>query len=239
MLCRRYPALVALLASAIAWGCSATPLPEPPAEALDFARIHGPEVSPATNVIEIVGEPGAGPPGRVLRVTNLDRTDPPVDTPIADDGSFALSVAGGMWDELRFHTRYGRDRDEPVDLVWATGTPIPAARIPCVQPVPLQQRDFGFAPAGGAPVSGTVTLHNDCPTSVEVTGAGLRHTGSAFTIGTTEIEPPQGMAPGEEARLSIDFAPTAVGDAEAILLLQLRLDDEEARYPVTLYGDGE
>lgn len=231
--------LAAALAGPLACGCTATPLPEPPAETLDFGRIHGPEASPTTTVIGIVGEPGAGPPGHTLRVTNLDGTDPPVDTVIADDGSFEISVPGDQVDELRFHTRLGRDRAVPVDVSWGSQTVLPAARIACAALEPLQQQDFGFVDTGAAPASRSFVLRNECPTSLEVTVVASRTTGSPFSLGAPEVVLPLGIAPNDTATWTVDFAPSDVGDAEEILFFHVTVGDEQARYPITLYGDGE
>lgn len=229
----------AALAGVIACGCTATPLPEPPAETLDFGRIHGPEVSPTTTTIGIIGEPGAGPPGHVLRVTNLDRTDAPVDATIAEDGSFELALPGQQGDELRFHTRLGRDRALPVDVSWGSASILPAARIECVALEPLQQQDFGFAATSVPAVSQTLVLRNECPTSVEVTAVDFRRPSADFALGTPAVVLPLGIAPDDEAGWSIEFAPTGVGDAEEILFIHLTVAEAQARYPITLYGDGE
>ena len=102
--------VAAALACPLACGCTATPLPEPPAETINFDRIAWPAIHPETNIIDINGQPGAGPAGYTLRVTNLEDQEPFVDAEIADDGSFSVSLPGFMLDELRFHPRLGRDR---------------------------------------------------------------------------------------------------------------------------------
>jgi hypothetical protein len=235
----RHLGLAAALAGALACGCTATPLPEPPAETLNIDRIHAPEYSPATTIIEIVGDPGAGPPGHTLRVTNLDNDNPPVDVVIAGDGSFAVSLSGDLVDELRFQTRSGRDRAQPIDMIWGSRTVMPAARIECVQPEPLQQQDFELVTVGGSAASRTIVVRNDCPDSVEVTAAGLRSVDSAFALGNPEILLPLSIDPAAEATWTIDFAPAEMGDAEEIFFLQLSTGGEQERYPITLYGDGE
>ena len=236
----RLPSLrIVVAAVSLLWaGCSATPVPEPPAATLDFGRIHGPDVMPATTVIEIIGDPGAGPPGHVLRVTNLDDVQAPVDAVIAADGSFSLSIAGDQSDELRFHTRVGRTRDLPVDLVWSPAHVVAPNRIDCVDLVPLQQQDFGLSDVGGAPVTRTVALHSSCPDPVRVDAARLRRDGSPFAIATGAPALPANVASGADLGWTLDLSAAQVGDTEEIIFLEITHGEAAARYPVTLFGDG-
>lgn len=229
---------VALLASLLGSACLATPVPEPPADALDFGLIHSPEVSPATNVIAITGEPGAGPAGHMLRVTNLDGDGAPVDVAIGADGSFSLEIAGGQGDELRFHTRFGRTRAEPSDIVWSAAEVADPERVACLTLVPLQQQDFGFAALGAAPTVQTLSLHNGCDASVTVTGARLRRTGSDFALGSSAPTLPADVAPGDGLSWPLELVATSVGDREEIFFLELTYEGSPVRYPITLYGDG-
>jgi hypothetical protein len=207
---------------------------------LQFDRIHGPEVYPTTTIIEIIGDPGAGPPGHVLRVTNLDSDGPAVETTIAEDGSFQLQLSGdGGADELRFQTRLGRERDEPFDVDWSTLTVLPPERIPCVELEPLQQQDFGFVRVGAAPGTETIVVRNACSSDVELTAAGMRTPGSRYSIRADSVVVPTTVLPSGEESWFIEFSPTAVGPAEQIFFIELTVDGEPARYPITLYGDGE
>jgi hypothetical protein len=226
------------LGAALACGCTATPLPEPPAATIDFSRVESPEVSPASNMITLTGDPGAGPPGKMLRVTNLDTEDPPVDVVIAGDGSFQISLPGSALDELRFHTRVGRERDLPADYV-VGGGPVPdPARIGCVLLAPLQQQDFGFVSSGGAPAVHTLTLRNECAESLSVTAAALRRASTVFAFGAGAPTLPLDLAPGDNLAWPLEFSPSSAGDAEEIFLVELTYQGEPARYPITLYGDG-
>jgi hypothetical protein len=225
-------------ASLLGAGCTATPIPEPPADALDFNLIHGPEVSPTTNMVQIIGEPGAGPGGQVLRVTNLDDVQAPIDVDIAADGSFSLQIAAGQNDELRFHTRDGRNRAAPVDIIWSRAELVTPERIACLVLVPLQQQDFGFVDVGAAPAVHTFSLQNDCQQTVQVTAARLRRTVSDYAVGAGAPPLPSDVAPGEGLSWDLELVPTDTGDTEEIFLLELSHDGSVVRYPITLFGDG-
>jgi hypothetical protein len=230
--------LCATLAVVLGCGCTATPLPEPPAATVDFSRIHSPEISPTTTSIGLVGDPGAGPPGKTLRVTNLDTQDPPVDVVIAADGSFEISLPGEALDELRFHTRAGRERDLPADFVPGVG-PVPdPARVDCLLLLPLLQQDFGFVASAGTAAVHTVTLRNECAVSVSVTAARLRRASAAFAIGAGAPSLPLELAPGQNLSWTLELVPVSPGDVEEIFFVELTAQGEPARYPVTLYGDG-
>jgi hypothetical protein len=238
----RKPSFVAVLALVAAaalglGGCTATPVPEPPAAtSLDFGRIHGPEVAPTTNVIGIVGEPGAGPPGHTLRVTNLDLAEAPVDVLIGPDGSFALEIVGGQGDELRFHTRQGRVRAAPVDIVWSEAQIVAPERVDCLELVPLQQQDFDVVGVG-VPAERTISLDNGCGEAVTVTGARLRRLGSPFAIGPDAPLLPAELAPDEALGWTLGLAAAEPGDVEEIWFLELVVDGDAVRYPITLFGD--
>jgi hypothetical protein len=235
-----FVAAIALVAASCLFGasCMATPVPEPPAATLDFGRIHSPEVAPTTNVIGIVGEPGAGPAGHTLRVTNLDEQGAPVDVVIAGDGSFELEIAGDQADELRFHTRLGRARGIPVDIVWAEALIAEPARVDCLELVPLQQQDFDFVDVGAPAAVRTVELRNDCGETVPITAARLRRSASAFAIGADAPMLPAELAPGAALSWTLELAPAAAGDVEEIFFLELEYDASSVRYPITLFGDG-
>ena len=226
------------LGAMLGCGCTATPLPEPPAAAIDFSRVTTPEVSPATNVITLTGEPGAGPPGKALRVTNLDTDDPAVEVVIAADGSFQISLPGSALDELRFHTRAGRERDLPADYVVGVGPIADPERIDCVLLTPLQQQDFGFVSIGGAPAVHTITLRNECAGSLSVTAAAPRRASTVFALGAGAPVLPLDLTPGENLSWTLEFSPSSVGDAEEIFFVEVAAEGEPARYPLTLYGDG-
>jgi hypothetical protein len=228
----------AALGVLLSCGCTATPLPEPPAATVDFSRIHSPEISPTTTRIDLVGDPGAGPPGKMLRVTNLDTGDPPVDVVIAGDGSFEISLPGEALDELRFHTRAGRERDLPADFVPGVG-PVPdPARIDCILLAPLQQQDFGFVSSGGTPAVHTITLRNECAAAVSVTAAYLRRASTAFAVGAGAPTLPLELGPAQNLSWTLELSPASPGDVEEIFFVELTAQGEAARYPITLYGDG-
>ena len=118
--------LVSALA-AVAFGCVATPLPQPPIEyALDITRMG---ISPSTSVITLRGDAGAFTPGGVdIRVTPLP--DPnqaflpsPGIVTVAADGSFSVTVAGSPSGTFTFEALEA-DRDVFVDAVKGESSPL-------------------------------------------------------------------------------------------------------------------
>lgn len=225
------------LAGVFLWGCTATPMPEPPAEQLDFGKIHGPTVYPATTIVTVVGDPGSGPPGHTLRLTNLDESQAPSDVVIAADGSFEVSVSGGMEDELRFHLRDRQIRDEPVDAIWGDAGLEASARIDCVELTPPLQLGYGTVELGGDPVTQAVEVRNGCSEALQITDVRFR-SGGPFTLEPTAPIPPVDIAPDETQSWSVIFTPGQLGDAEQILFLEIDVAADSARFPITLYGYG-
>jgi hypothetical protein len=212
-------------------------MPEPPAEQLDFAKIGGPEVQPAMNVITAIGQPGAGPPGHVLRVTNLDDVQAPSDVVIADDGSFEISVPGENGDELRFHTRDGRERDEPIDVIWNYGFTL-SERIDCVTLTPPLQRDYGLVEVGGTPVINTVVLRNECAETVQVTAVRFRTAAGDYSFEASNPVPPVDVVPDDTRAWYVVFSPAQIGDSESIVFVEVTTPEGADRYPITVFGDG-
>src|SRR5262245_14243807 len=92
---------------AVTAACTATPIPQPPPENLDVGKIRFPATSPTTNAVQFFGDPGAAPPNSIIRVTNLETTDPPSAIEVQDDGSFNATISADVDDELRFQVRLG------------------------------------------------------------------------------------------------------------------------------------
>jgi hypothetical protein len=211
----------------------ATPVPQPPPENLDVGKIVIPEAQPATTGVDIYGSPGAAPPNSLIRVTNLETTDPPSIILVNDDGSFHAGLSAELEDELRFQVRIGDDRKPPIDLVFLGGGFAFGERIDCFR-VALET-GFGTIPAG-VESSTTVVLDNQCAVDAEVDSMFLRTKDPTFGV---TAEPPAIVAAGTSELVDVTFAPGGAGEVEEVLLIGVTIDGQAVRYPVTLFGAGE
>jgi hypothetical protein len=225
------PLFAAALALLLA-GCSSTPVPQPPPGDLDLAKVVVPDEQPATTGgLIIQGEPGAAPPGSVLRITNLDSADPPWSVPIDDDGSFSATIAADFVDELRFQIRIGEERLPPKDVVIAGGGFAEVPRIGCF---PIDKElDLGTGPVG-TELSNALTLQHGCSTDAAFELVFLRTNDPAFGIDV----PPTTLAPDVALDYGVTLTPEA-GEQEEILFLNITAEGQSARYPVTLFGTGQ
>ncbi len=223
-------ASIVLIGALGATGCTATPIPQPPPENLDVGKIAFPEVSPATDVVEFSGSPGAAPPNSMLRITNLETMDPPWLVQVADDGSFEASIIAGEGDELRFQVRDGADRKVPIDLVLSAAGFQPPERIDCFTVEP----ELVFASTATS-VTGTLGFANDCTEGAQVTVLAFRTADASFTLNEPLMPIPEGGASGT----MLTFMPTTPGEHEEVLLVSVNVGGVTARYPATLFGIGQ
>lgn len=233
----RHPRTWLALAATVLLSCSATPVPEPPSPggpAVDFGAVDRAEVFPASNTIDVATNAGASPPGARLRVTNLDGTDPPVETIVDDDGSFAVSVAGEEGDELRFRAELEGFTFTPVDVVWENGTFTPSTRISCVTLDPQFEIDFETIQTAGSG-SSSIEVRNDCGEDLGVSQVRTRLSAAEITLGSL----PSPINNTLSGRLDVEFRPTGTGRTEDTVFIELTTSSESARYPITVIGRAE
>lgn len=217
------------LCAAVA-SCVSTPIPQPPPDSLDIGKIVLPDTWPTTTALSFSGRPGAAPPNSRLRVTNLDTDVPPVEVDVAGDGSFQVTISFSLEDELRLQVRTVEERQPPIDVVLGDIGFEPAPRVDCFT-APLEV-DLGAVSAGGT-ADAAIVLDNDCADDAQIDAAFFRTDDPSFVfVGA----PPSSVPAGAEADLDTRFAPTAAGDAEEIVLVELVVDGSAVRYPVTLFG---
>jgi hypothetical protein len=232
-----WPAGVWLLASACGPGV-ATPMPEPPtATVFDLGEVNKQEVTPVHQPENndhhvIVGASGAVPAGAVVRVTNLDSMLPVSADSATDQGSFQVVVVVLDGQELRFEWVLGERRSAPADAIFVRPDPasrvfqlMPSPRFECLRLEPGVALDF---PADGP---ATLSVHNDCASPVTLENPRSRLTLPDFALPDTL---PLEVAPGASAELVTDFTRAAAGLREDVLLLDVTLDAETLRYPITL-----
>jgi hypothetical protein len=208
---------------------TATPLPEPPA--LDGSRIRRPDITTAfVGTVWIAGDAKSASAGATLRVTNLDSTDDPVTTTVASDGSFTIEVVAETGDEVRIDavTRHGRS--EPVDLI-VDDELTPSPRHDCVRLVPKFSVEF----LEGSRAE-ELTVHNLCDLEIALADPRARLGLEEFTL---ESELPLTIPAGESAALEYGFAAGSPGESEDVFFIDIEVDGELIRYPLTLYAPEE
>ncbi len=223
-------ACAALLLAASVVGCGprdATPMPEPPS--LDFGKVNQPgtvEVVSASTVVRISGEPEAAPPDSLLRVTNLDTSDPVAVVQVRSDGGFEvdLEVMGGQ--ELRFQVIDDALRGAPQDAIFRDVPTIhfePSPRHDCLTLDPGFDVDATSGSAG-------VTLENGCSEPIDLASPRYRLGLAGFGLPSSV---PLALAPGDQATLSVDVS--AAPPSEDVLFVDATLGGTTLRYPVTVY----
>ena len=219
--------LLAATACGSKW--TATPLPEPPA--VDGSRIHRPDLATAfAGSISVEGDSRSASAGATLRVTNLDSTDDPVTTTVASDGSFVLEVLAEEGDEIRIDAVTREGRSEPVDLL-VDDELMPSPRHDCVRLVP----EFSVEFRDGSRTE-ELMVHNLCDLEVALANPRTRLGLAAFTL---ESDLPLTIPAGESAALEFGFAEASPGAREDVFFIDIEVDDELFRYPVTLYAPEE
>lgn len=224
-------AVVSGLLAATACGSewTATPLPEPPA--LDGSRIRRPDITTAfAGSIWIEGDARSASAGATLRVTNLDSTDAPETTTVASDGSFSLEVLAEPGDEVRIDAVNRHGRSEPIDLI-VDDDLIPSPRHDCIRLAP--EFSLEFREGSG---SEKLTVYNLCDLEVALTDPRARLALENFTL---ESELPLTLPAGESAALEFEFAESSPDAREDVFFIDIEVDAELIRYPVTLYAPEE
>lgn len=194
-------------------GCTATPLPDPPAlEEVDL----DPMGTSTGDEVRIAGGPGAADPELTVHAVNLDSTDPPVTATAGPSGAFELVVSGNVGDVVRMQTVEddGR-RSTPVDVQVTDGPAMAVA--PLLGECLRMDRDVD---AGAVEVSATETqaieIVNDCDEEVVFGGASFRAPVDGLTLVSG---PPATLAAGSRAGLAVEVAPAGAGPLEEVLLL--------------------
>jgi hypothetical protein len=231
---------LALLAGAmLGWSCPlvATPVPEPPDLDPPNTDLFLVQTVPSLvdTIVELNGEPGAAEPGATLRIVDLDSTQPPVDTLVGPDGSFAVTVntTGGRELRVQLRTADGQ-RSPPVDLrvppAMEPVRPEVVTREPCLTVTPALELDFGNVDSGQATRS--ITLENNCGAELLLDTLELRVSTPAFVLGNA---PPLTIVDGERISLEVTFEPQSEGLTEEVLLIGASAPIQE-RWPITLVG---
>lgn len=219
-------------------GCTATPLPEPPAFGPDLSRIapvdRGQARPASEGLFSIVfhGQTGSADPGSTVRVTNLDALTPTVATSVAEDGSFAISLEVRAGDELRFESVRDGTRSPPSDARVREDYGLETApRFDCIRLQSGSTIDFGTTPVA-ATTERSWVFRNAC-------GSEIRVADPRWRLGTSGFDTAFRAAPvqaGDEFELPLTFTPTQAGGAEDVFFVEIEVAGERIRYPITAFG---
>ncbi len=192
-------------------GCAVTDTGNPPLTPPDPGRME--TMFLAGGSLTLRGQPGAVASGDgVMRVTDLSTARPPVDAPIAADGSFTLQLLAESDAVLRLQHVVGADRSAPLDRDASTLAAAPVAS-PCVSLEPALEVRAG---AGDEATVEAVELVNGCDEPVSLL-ARVRETSPPLAV-TPRLSAAR-LEPGARGVLSLELAPAA--GAEATVLLEL------------------
>lgn len=223
---RRFAVLFAVLLA----GCGVDPLPEPPSLVGDLL---GQACGACDGQGKVTGRPGSVTGADRIWVVNLDGQEPPVTAPVAADGSFELFVSAMEGDEIRLQARRDELRSEPRDAVMVTSGALGAAPRPlssCFVVAP--ELAFTDTTVGDAAPK-ALRLQHTCAAPLQIDAVTLRAPSADFTVTAPAV--PLVLAPGAFADVSVDFAPSAVGLREEVLLIEVAQPEVDRR-PVTLFG---
>jgi hypothetical protein len=215
-------------------------MPEPPT-VFDLSQVNKQEVTPVyepqdPNSHVIVGVSGAVPAGAVVRVTNLDQALDVAAINASDQGSFEIVVQALDGEELRLEWTDGARRSAPADAIFVRPDPasrafqlLPSPRFECLRFEPGVVLDFAADAA-----QATLTLRNDCSGPVSVDNPRSRLMRPDFTLPDAL---PLEVAAGATAELVAGFTRDAPGLREDVLFVDVTLDAETIRYPITLRAE--
>lgn len=202
-----------ILGTLVLGACSISPQPvPPPEETLSIQPALISLIDDGTGNVLFRGEPGAVTPGaEVLRAVNRTQPMPPLDVPIAPDGSFDTNVKGVSADAFRAQARKGSSFSLPVDLIGKGDGPIEVidpALGGCISVDP--PTEVVFRTTVGTIDIEPIRVRNDCSFDLSInTFVGLG--------GDASFEPMLGtfsssfLPMGGEALLGIAFRPPAEG----------------------------
>ena len=168
-----------------------SPQPEPPVRqsppTVDFGAVEATVDTFSNGFVGLQGAPGSvSPPGATLRAVNLDNALDPVETVVAEDGSFDVDMSLSIGDEVRVQLFDGATRSDPIDVevVDDEAPPVLATRAlgDCLKLTPAAEIEL----AGGV---GSVLVRNDCPEPVELGAPYARRPVNGLDVGQNATWP--------------------------------------------------
>lgn len=215
-------------------------MPEPPAAVFDLDGVDqgilpANEPSTAGDTKYVLGAPGTVPARATVRITNLDRQTATVATTATPDGSFLAVAVATAGEELRFEWARDGLRSAPADGVVLekdvgarTIGVRPSPRFDCVVLSPGYALDFSSEGARA------LAIQNDCDAPITLASPRARLGLPDFGA---SLPSPLEVAAGGQSELSFEFSPTGEGDREDVWFVDVTLEAETLRYPVTLRAE--
>lgn len=208
--------------------CIVSPKPEPPMATIDFDEVIL-DVAIYSTSRTIKGGPGAvEPAGAILRATNLENDQPPVQRIVESDGSFELTVEIDLVgeNEIRLQVISDESRSEPIDVILTLDSEelefAERALDHCLILVPSLEIDLEESSA--------IHVNNGCGEAVELEPPRLRRAFDGVQVGA-EHTWPLVLADGDSIDVDVDFEPGSTG--ELVVFLEASSPEQDRR-PVTL-----
>jgi len=226
----RFCPLLVLAGAAVATGagCTLSPQPEPPN--IDLGRIRVVPEDPTSVVIPgVFGGPGSiAPPSGVVRVFDLDSTEPRAEGAVRDDGSFEVVLIHQSGQELRMQLHTSTARSAPIDLVaperGGPGLPAPRPLGDCLRVV--TELAIGSARVGASAVA-SFDVINACSADIVLDATRLRV--PLTEIAVAEPPTPATLAPGMTHTVTLTFTPVSTIELEEIVLVQAVAPESDRR----------
>jgi hypothetical protein len=168
---------------------------------------------------------GAVEPGQEVWVWNLESRDLQGSVRAGPDGRFDMLIWYDVGDELRVQVRSELGRSIPLDveMVSGTGSVRAPSRSACVEvPLELDLEERSSA---------RLRFGHQCSSAVSLVDVRWRDGSAGFAIETPSLGP---LSPGETS-MTIE-APASPGFSEDILFIELEVDDQPERHPVSIYA---
>lgn len=210
-----------MLAGCVLAGCTGSTLPEPPPGEPDpiDPGLVSPGLEEIAGLHRVIGAPGSVASGLTVWGVNLDDQQSPLRTTAGADGSFELPLSAMLGEELRLHATDGTAWSAATDLIVTSVELLASDRPSCLDAPTVAI----FPPASGTSLE--VPFASSCA-QTELTAVSFRTPPQSVVVDAPDLGP------------TSDFALTVrqVGEQpeEAVLFVEVLLDDQAFRYPVTV-----
>jgi hypothetical protein len=180
---------------------------------------------------QVFGDVGAAPAGSLVRVTNLDRSDPVVVASVKSDGSFDLKVEVLDGEELRFDWERGSEHGAAQDARFVDDAGPgdfhfePSTRLACLKLAPGLALDFSSSNVQ------TLAVRNECNASVVIQNPRRRVGIPDFQL---ETALPLTLTLAQSVTLDVSFARSLAAVREDTLFFDVVSAGDTIRYPITL-----
>jgi hypothetical protein len=213
----------------LASGCVVNPLPEPPGEPQLGDDVTGFECTSCDGQRDVTG---TTTDADSIWAVSLDTQEPAQLVPVADDGSFKVTLFVSDGQQVRLQARDGSSRGAPIDFVVGDGKLAQVAHSigECFHVEP--ELGLGKTQVGDSSMK-KLHLTHDCSSSLTIGSIALRAPIDGITV--QSIATPVTLDAGDTLDVDVDFAPTVGGLHEEVVLIELTAPMTDRR-AVTVYG---